>query len=261
VISRALNFGANSVTSLGGSGAMKSAAPMMAEDIGFSVGGAKDINNFRENIANGFMPLATDLTYEGLFYDYFFDTGKSQPCAELFCPSYARAVAKHPISGQNEYYLSVGLNSNIKESDFARPKTNFVVVLDISGSMSSSFDQYYYDNFGKRIEASAEESRKSKMQVANESLQALVNQLKPEDRLAIVLFSDDAVVAKPLRLVGETDLASLKKHIADIMPTNGTNMSMSGSLTSGSTRARDNTGAALDTASWKALFADMSRRS
>ena len=206
-------------------------APSMAYEsaadssLGFSVGGAKDIANFRENIKNGFLPLETDVTYEGLFYDYSFDTGQRQACNDLFCPSYARSLVRNPVTGQEETYLSVGLNSNIKESDFKRQKTNFVVVLDISGSMSSPFNQYYYDQAGKRVEAPAADAGKTKMQLANEALSALVDQLKPDDRLGIVLFSDAATVAKPLRLMGETDREALKRHITKLQPTNGTNMS------------------------------------
>lgn len=194
--------------------------------LGFSVGGAKDIVNFRENIKNGFLPIESDLTYEGLFYDYSFDTGQRQPCTELFCPSYARAVVQNPVTNKEETYLSVGLNSNIKESDFKRQKTKFVVVLDISGSMGSPFDQYYYDRTtGKQVEIPAAEAKKSKMELANEAVSALVDQLNPDDQLGIVLFSDSATVAKPLRLVGETDRSALKRHIMQLKPTNGTNMS------------------------------------
>ena len=123
---------------------VQSAAPkMMAESaIGFSVGGAKDIGNFRQNINNSFLPIPTDITYEGLFYDYYFDTGESEPCDKLFCPSYTQAISKDPISGKIDSYLAVGLNSGVQ--DFKRKKQNIVIVLDISGSMSSPFDQYYY---------------------------------------------------------------------------------------------------------------------
>ena len=92
------------------------------------------------------------ITYEGLFYDYYFDTGKAQACEKLFCPSYTYAISKDPISEKDDYYLAVGLNSNIKESDFERKKLNLVVVLDMSGSMSSQFNKYYYDQFGNQIE-------------------------------------------------------------------------------------------------------------
>ena len=47
---------------------------MSGSAIGLSAGGAKDINNFRENIKCGFIPQKTDITMEGIFYDYYFDT-------------------------------------------------------------------------------------------------------------------------------------------------------------------------------------------
>ena len=34
---------------------------------------ANDVGNFRQNIENDFLPFFTDITYEGLFFDYFFD--------------------------------------------------------------------------------------------------------------------------------------------------------------------------------------------
>ena len=78
-----------------------------SETLGFSTGGAKDIANFRENIRNNYLPLPTDITYEGLFYDYYFDTGAGEPSEKLFSPSYSFAVSRDPLSGQTEYYLSV----------------------------------------------------------------------------------------------------------------------------------------------------------
>ena len=41
----------------------------------------------------------------------------------------------------------------MKEADFARKKLNLVIVLDISGSMGSQYNQYYYDRFGQRQDA------------------------------------------------------------------------------------------------------------
>ena len=32
------------------------------------------MQNFRENIAAGYLPLPTDVTYEGIVKDYYFDT-------------------------------------------------------------------------------------------------------------------------------------------------------------------------------------------
>ncbi len=202
-------------------------APQMAVSspspvIGFSTGGAKDINNFRENIEQGYLPLPTDITYEGLFYDYYFDTGQQRECKKLFCPSYSYAVSRDPFSKEPEHYLSVGLNSGI--TDFQRKKLNLVVVLDYSGSMGSPFDEYYYDRFGNRVELTSEESGKTKMEIADQSVVALLSHLKEDDRFGLVIFSDDAFLFDPLTPVDDKDQELLKKHILDIKEYGGTYM-------------------------------------
>ena len=200
-------------------------------NLGFSTGGAKDINNFRQNINNSYLPISTDITYEGLFYDYYFDTGQTEECTELFCPSYTYSISKDPFSNKEEYYLSVGLNSGIKESDFQRKKLNLVIVLDISGSMGSSFNRYYYDQFGSRRtneqteEEDNEDYHKNKMQIASEAVVGLMDHLNDDDRFGMVLFDSSAELAKPLSLVGETDMQKIKDHILEIHSRGGTQMS------------------------------------
>ncbi len=211
----------------GGMPQMVMPAPAMAvgaasPSIGFSTGGAKDINNFRENIEQNYLPLPTDITYEGLFYDYYFDTGKSKECQKLFCPSYSYAFSSDPFSKKPEQYLSVGLNSGI--TDFQRKKLNLVVVLDYSGSMGSPFDRYYYDRFGNRVELTTEESGKTKMEIADQSVIALLNHLKEDDRFGLVIFSDEAFLVDPLSSMGDKDLDKLKEHILNIKEYSGTYM-------------------------------------
>ena len=221
--------------------------------IGFATGGAKDINNFRENIENNYLPLLSDITYEGLYYDYYFDTGKVKQKDEMFYPSYSFAKSDDPISGEEEYYLSVGLNSNIKEEDFARKKLNLVIALDISGSMSSGFNSYYYDavqkyyndiydeynydDLGDVIKAynleieppegleeeNLEDMNKTKMQIANESVNLLIDQLNDDDRFGLVLFESDARVEKELKSIEDVNVKNLKSDILKISPMGGTN--------------------------------------
>jgi Ca-activated chloride channel family protein len=202
--------------------AMSMGAAMRSPGIGFSTGGAKDINNFRENIEQGYLPLPTDVTYEGLFYDYYFETGDQRECKKLFCPSYSYAVSKDPFSGKPEEYLSVGLNSGL--NDFQRKKLNLVVVLDYSGSMGSPFDEYYYDRFGNRVEQRAEDSGKTKMEIADESVIALLSHLKEDDRFGLVIFSDDAFIVDPLTKMGDKDPERLKEHILNIKEYSGTSL-------------------------------------
>lgn len=221
-ISNDINKGVNSFSDAVSSASSPidmSSSYSSSSNIGFSTGGSKDINNFRENIENGYFPISTDITYNGLFYDYTFDTGNSTESTELFSPSYSCAISKDPISNIDEYYMTVGLNSNIKESDFSRKKLNLVVVLDISGSMGSSFNSYYYDNpFSEK-----KDKDKSKMQIASESVNILIDQLKDTDRFGVVLFDNNAYLGKPISLVGETDMEAIKEHILEIQPGGGTN--------------------------------------
>jgi len=197
----------------------------MAKEMGFSVGGAKDVNNFRENIDNNYLPAPTDITYEGLFYDYYFDTGKTEACKKLFCPSYVSAVSRDPVSKASDVYLSVGLDSGMKESDFSRKMLNLVIVLDISGSMGSPFDKYYYDQFGNQHEVEgADESGASKLEIAAESIAALMDHLEPGDSLGVVLYDDVSYLAKPLSPVEKTDMDKIKEHVRALEPGRGTNM-------------------------------------
>lgn len=186
--------------------------------LGYSVGGSKNIENFRQNIKNGYFPISTDITYNGLFYDYYFNTGKTKESNELFSPSYSMAISKDPISSQKEYYMTVGLNSNIKMSDFKRKKQNIMIVLDISGSMSSPLNSYYYD--GNEEE---EKEIKSKMRLANEAVNLMIDELDEDDRFGIVLFDDSSYLAKPMNLVKETDVEKIKEHVLEISEQGGTN--------------------------------------
>ena len=191
-------------------------------NIGLSVGGAKDIDNFRDNIANNYLPLPSSITYEGLFYDYYFETGKQEESTEMFSPSYSIGKIDNIRSKKEELWLSVGLNSNIKGSDFARKKLNLVVVLDISGSMRSSFDEYYYD--GKKNIDEEEFDKRSKLEIAKETICSMLDHLNDDDRFGMVVFENQAHLAKPLNSVGKTDMKKIKGHIMDLHTMGGTNM-------------------------------------
>lgn len=189
--------------------------------IGYSVGGAQNIKNFRENVKNGYLPITTDITYNGIYSEYYFDTGDvDRTSNEMFYPSYSMATSTNPLTGEKEYYMSVGLNSNIKESDFHRPKVNLVIALDISGSMRSSFDSYYYDKNEK-----SDSERKTKMRIAEECVNNLIDKLNPDDRIGIVLFDDQSYIGTKISTIFDTDKEKLKGHILEVEPCGGTNFS------------------------------------
>ena len=199
--------------------------PTATGNIGLAAGGAKDIQNFRENINNNYLPLPTDVTYEGLFYDYYFETGETEPGNKLFNPSYSFAVSKDPFSGNTEYYLTVGLNSGMKESDFARKTLNLVIVLDISGSMGESYTEYYYDQWGDRHSISEEGNQSQrKLDSARDAVIELLKKLGPDDRFSIVLFNSSAMLLQPMSQVRYTDMEKVFFDIATLNAGGSTNL-------------------------------------
>ena len=205
----------------GGVGQSQNTTTADTAEAGFAVGGAKDVNNFRQNVKEGYLPLPTDISYEGLFYDYRFDT-VGNACSSLFCPTYATATTADPLSGETERYVTVGLDSNLDVDSFERPPLNLVVVLDTSGSMESGFGEYYYDQAGTRREV--EDPDRSKLSVARSALAALTRQLRPADRLGIVTYDSGSQVAKPVRRVEETDIEAIRGHFAELTAGGGTNL-------------------------------------
>jgi Ca-activated chloride channel family protein len=186
-----------------------------------SAGGAKDANSFRTNVQNGYLPQPTDVTSTGLFYDYYFDAREPRECGQLFCPTYSRAVSRDPLSNETEYYMTVGLNSNISREDLQRKKLNLVVVVDTSGSMSESFSKYYYDDSGTRHET----ERQPKMAAARQALHGLVDQLEADDRLGVVTFDDGARTLAPMTEMGERDTGALRSKIDGMRAGGGTDLS------------------------------------
>ncbi|WP_254863124.1 vWA domain-containing protein [Halovivax gelatinilyticus] len=190
--------------------------------LGLAAGGASDATNFRKNIEQGFTPLPEAISDEGLFAEYHFETGDPVETDALFAPRYATAVSEHPLTGESEQYLAVGLDSTLTPDAFERPRLELVVVLDVSGSMNASFDTYYYDRHGRK--RSNEGDGTTKLEAAKRSLCALTDQLRDGDRLGVVLFNEHAHVAKPIRDVGSTDVDAIHRHIDEVAAGGGTNL-------------------------------------
>ncbi|PRW59844.1 transcription elongation factor SPT5-like protein 1 [Chlorella sorokiniana] len=184
-----------------------------------------------------------------------FDTtsNTTQPCTELFCPLYSLGIAPDPLRQaatarrrsllQNEntsagsgaakgtalpeVYSAVGLDSGILASEFKRKRLNLALLLDVSGSMDSPFNRYYYDSItGEPKNLTDREANMTKVDVAKEVLTGIVDLLKPEDSFSITLFSDGACTPKAFGPVSCVDIPTLKAQIMkDVNATSGTALS------------------------------------
>jgi len=212
------------------------------EEIGLAVGGARDVNNFRNCDMSNVPPLES-ITFNGILYEYHFDTktrkskqntmnedeekkqNEVDDNSKLFYPTYCYSKIKklhfeekeeNETNEEYEYYMTVGLNSNIKKSEFKRKHQNLVIVLDISGSMGFPFNYQYGANRRNKNE-------KTKMEIANEALVTLIKKLKPTDRFGLVIFDDKAQIIQKLELISDINLDKLYKKILRLKECGGTN--------------------------------------
>ena len=117
--------------------------------------------------------------------------------------------------------MSVGLNSNIKESDFTRKKLNLVLAIDISDSMSSNMWNYYHNKH--QTDASKINQKKTKQELALEIASDIISQLNDDDRLAIILFDHNSYLAKPFNFIRSTNITAIKENLMKVTPKGGTN--------------------------------------
>ncbi|MFP4026721.1 MAG: vWA domain-containing protein [Candidatus Brocadiia bacterium] len=200
-----------------GSGGSTSFSSAAGKKVGMATGGAKDVNTMRENIKNGYLLRPSAITCEGLFYDYYFDTGTPVKTDKLFAPAYSMAISPDPLSDEKEFFMTVGLTSNIDVSEFQRKKLNLVIVLDISGSMSSAFSRYYYDGPSTKKKKA---TYGSKISLARDALRGTVKQLKEGDQLGLVIFNNHSTVVRRLAPF-DTDLRNFTDLVVRSLKADG----------------------------------------
>jgi Ca-activated chloride channel family protein len=182
-------------------------------------------SNFRQNISENYCPPKSSISIEGLFNEYYFDTGinTTTTTIELVTPSFAVSRVMDPLTNEKELYVTVGCNSVLDGKNY-RNRLNLIVVLDISGSMYSPFNSR-----GKSYSSESNSSfnnQKQKIEVAVEVLQEIVKIMKPIERLGIVLFDDKTQILQPIREVKSIDLEVLQEKISEVRARGGTNMEL-----------------------------------
>jgi len=88
--------------------------------------------------------------------------------------------------------------------------------------MGANFNRYYYDTSRRRA---LDGERKSKIEIATESIVAMLSHLNGDDRFGVVLFDDRAYRAKSLRELKFTNRDAIKAHILALKERGGTDWS------------------------------------
>ena len=157
---------------------------------GVTPGGAQDIGYARDLIAQGGVPLAADIAIEGLLSEH--DIAPLGPaCDSPMCARPALARGLDLATGTMAYWLHLGMTSGLSRTEFIRPPLDVVVAIDKSSSMSID------------------------MAETNEAVTRLIDNLREDDRLAILSFDSDVQTIKEFGPVGDRN--ALKAEVEAIV--------------------------------------------
>jgi Ca-activated chloride channel family protein len=170
-------------------------------DFGATPGGVKDLRLARELIARGQVPPPDALLVEAMFAEH--DLGlEGGLCERTLCLRAAAGFAPS-VDAYPHGFAQVGLSSTIDPDTWQRPSTTFIFTVDVSGSMGWGNETTPGD-------------------LSRKLLNALTDQLRPDDRVAIVTYGSD--VETRLGLTSGSDKTKIRNVISGLDEDGSTNM-------------------------------------
>jgi Ca-activated chloride channel family protein len=134
---------------------------------GVSFGGAQDIGELRAILDRGDIPGPDTFDANGFFNEHY-NAHPPASCGTELCIASGMSLGRDWLTGAHQATLQISLTTPIDPEAFQRLPMNLVVVVDHSGSMAS-------------------DGRLTKVKVG---LHTMIDNLRDEDRLAIVEFDD-----------------------------------------------------------------------
>jgi len=149
---------------------------------GVGQGGAQDFGQFRAILDEGGLPGPETLDDVGFFNEHKIELPPAD-CGEDICLHGELGVMGNMINGSNCTLVMLGMNTPIDPSAIERPPLNLALAVDTSGSMSG--DNIHY---------------------LREGLYRMLDDLRPEDRVSLVGFSNTARVLVDARAGDDPEL-------------------------------------------------------
>jgi Ca-activated chloride channel family protein len=189
-----------SLAACGGSGGSPSnTSSADAGGGGVSFGGAQDIGEFRAILDRGEIPGPSTLDANGFFNEHY-NEPPVVTCGGPLCLTPGLSIGKDFLTGAYQAALQISVNTTVDPTLFPRLPMKLVVVVDHSGSM-------------------AQDGRLDKVKGG---LHTMIDNLKDEDRLAIISFDDVVTFDSPF---GTTlDRPHLHTVVDALQPRGGTNI-------------------------------------
>ena len=147
-------------------------------NVGF--GGAQDIGQFRQILAEGGIPAANTLDANGFFSEHHIELPPPR-CGDPLCGHAMLSVGPDWITGERQTTLQVSLNTALTTEDITHKPIDFIVVVDTSGSMAVE----------------------NRLDYVRQGLRKLIDNADALDRIAIVEYNTTSRTVAPLRSMTE----------------------------------------------------------
>ncbi len=177
-----------------------------AMEFGATQGGVQDMGLARELIEAGYVPPPEAFVVEGMFSEHDLAL-EGDACTTLLCLR-AAAGAAPDHDDLPAGFVQVGMSSTIDIDTYERPSVTMVAVVDVSGSMGWDY-------------SGVDEDYTTPGQISRYLLQAIADELGPQDRIAIVTYGSD--IETPLNFTDPTS-PRVDEAIAALDEDGSTNM-------------------------------------
>ncbi len=167
------------------------------QSVGIGQGGAQDFGQFRAILAAGGIPGPDTLDDVGFFNEHKIELPPAD-CGQDVCLHGQLGVMGNMITGSNCTLVLLGMNSPLQPTAEDRPPLNLAVAIDTSGSMTGPNIEY-----------------------VREGLLRMLDQVRPEDTLTLVAFSDKATTLLEAEPGGSLAIA---EAISQLQAGGGTNI-------------------------------------
>ena len=171
--------------------------PMTGTNVSF--GGSQDIGFMRGQLEAGRVPSLDSIDDAGFFAEHHIEL-PAPSCGQRVCIEAMVGVMGSLFDSEPVTMLHLGLKSPIVADPSRRPPLDLSVVVDVSGSMA-----------GEKIEQ------------VKQGLELLVDSMRDGDRIALVTYSDNALVESELSVVADKRI-ELRRSIDALIASGGTNI-------------------------------------
>jgi uncharacterized protein (UPF0147 family) len=138
---------------------------------------------------------SNDLLYSGLFVLHFFDINSNlDPVTDTMDARFFSSKFENPITEEKEQLLVLGLTGQ-DDGQNHRSKTNFLLVIDRSGSMRYKVTDIAVPR-AHRAATQAFKNHQTKMELAVEAANSIFDILDDDEELGIVSFDEIAEVVE-----------------------------------------------------------------